>query len=96
MALTADLKLRTRLERKARSDGDAMPALLAADRQMRQAHLHKGLARKLALLALDLLQAQYVRRLFGDEARHLVDAQPHRVDVPGGEAKAHGILLKRF
>ncbi len=87
VALTADLKLRTRLERKARSDGDAMPALLAADRQMRQAHLHKGFSRgNSPSLALDLLQAQYVRRLFGDEARHpgRRSKRTKGVDVPGG------------
>ena len=59
--------------------------------QVRQAHLDEGLARELALLALDLLQAQHVRRLLGDEAGDLLGAQADGIDVPGGESQTHGV-----
>ncbi len=57
---------------------------------MRQAHVDEGVQRELPLAALDLLQAEYVRRLLLDEAGDLLGAQADGIDVPGAEAKAHG------
>ena len=59
-----------------------MPALLAGDGQVRHAHGLEGLAGELVRLALDFLQAQDVRGLFGDEPGDLIDTQADRVDVP--------------
>jgi hypothetical protein len=70
-----------------------MPALLAGDPHMRQAHGGEGLPGELGLLTLDLLQAQDVGRLFVDEARDLLGAQADGVDIPGGDTKAHGVGL---
>ena len=91
----ADLKRVVVLDGQARGDGDAMPALLAAHPQMRQAHLLERRARELVGGAFDLLQQQDVRRALGHEPRHLIDAQANRVYVPGGEAKRHGPRLSR-
>ena len=66
-----------------------MPALLAGDLQVRQAHVDEGLARELALPALDLLHAENIRGLFRDEAGGLLGAQAYGVDVPGADPKAH-------
>jgi hypothetical protein len=64
--------LRRVLDRQARGDGDAVPALLAGDPQVRQAGVDERRGRELALAALDLLQAEHVgRRLLG-ESGHLL------------------------
>jgi hypothetical protein len=80
------------LQWQARGDGHAVPALLAGDLQVRQAGGDEGLAWKLGLLALDLLQAQHVGPLLVDEAGDLLGAQADGVDVPGGDTEAHGWL----
>jgi hypothetical protein len=64
------------------------------DLQVRQAGGGEGLAWKLALLALDLLQAQDIGRLLVDEAGDLLGAEADGVDVPGGDTKAHGLALE--
>jgi hypothetical protein len=65
-------------------------ALLAVERDRLIAKPPETLQRKRVIRALRLLQAQNVRphRLdeFGDE----IDAQPHRIDVPGCQRKAQG------
>jgi len=66
-----------------------VPALLTADPQVGQAHVDEGLTRELVLGAFDLLQAQDVRGVLGDETGDLINAQADRVDVPGDDAKAH-------
>nr|WP_262423198.1 hypothetical protein [Brevundimonas denitrificans] len=68
-----------------------MPALLARDLQVRQAHVPEGGLRKLVREAFDLLQAQHIRGLFGHEAGDLFGAQADGVDVPGDDAKGHGL-----
>ncbi len=45
--------------------------------------LRSSCERKIPRLALDLLQAQNVRLVGGDERADAADAQAHRVDVPG-------------
>ena len=78
MAFAADVQGRGRLERQARGDRHAVPALLAADLQVRQSGLGQASARELGLLALDLLQAEDVGRLLADEAGDLLGAQTRR------------------
>ena len=84
MALAAHHQAWDVLDRQARGDGHAMPALLAD-------HMHvfvtRGLERlrgKLAVTAFDFLQTQNVRRLLVQEAADLGNAQSHRIDIPGG------------
>ena len=78
------------LERQLRDDGDAVIALLPVQRDVLIAEPLEALARKGVVDAFRLLQAQHVRprRLheFGDE----IDAQPHRIDVPGCQGETHG------
>ncbi len=93
MPLAADIQRPGVLERQARGDGHAMPALLAFDAQVRQAHLDEGAGRELSLPTLDLLQTDHVRRLLPDEAGDLLTAEADGVDVPGAEAKAHRITI---
>src|SRR5579859_1158605 len=89
MAFAADIELRRVGERQARSDGHAMPALLACDLQVRQAHLREGLAGELTLSTLDLLHAQDIRGLLGHKAGGLFGAKANRIDIPGADTKAH-------
>src|SRR5204862_3009901 len=51
------------------------------------------LARKQLVRALGLLQAQDVRLGFLEQAAHEVDAQPHRVDVPGDQSQRNSTFL---
>src|SRR5262249_49889153 len=78
-----------RLERHARDHGDAVVALLSVDRDMLVAEALEALARKLVVRTLGLLQAEHVRAHRLHEFRHQVDAQPHRIDVPGGDRETH-------
>ncbi len=89
VALAAGVERAGRLDRQARGDGHAVPALLAGDGQVRQAHVHEGLGREFGLPALGLLQADDVRSALGDEARHLLGAQPYRIDVPRRHPQPH-------
>ena len=76
-------------KRQAGEHGDAMITLLPVDRRMFVAEPPEALQRKRIIRAFRLLQAEDVgpRRLdeFGDE----IDAQPHRVDIPGGDLELH-------
>ncbi len=89
MAFPAQAQVRCFVQGQATGDGDAMPALLAADLQVRQAHLFEGAHRKLVVGAFDFLQQQDVGGALGHIAGDLIDAQANRVDVPGGQAKGH-------
>jgi len=89
VALAADVQRRRVLDRQARGDGDAVPALLAGDLQVRQPGVDEGRSRKLALAALDLLQTQHVGRRLKGEANHLLGPQAYGIDVPGGESQVH-------
>ena len=86
-----------RLERQARDDGDAVIALLPVQRDMLIAEPLEALQRKRIVDAFGLLQAQHIRpralQEFGDD----VDAQAHRIDVPGGDGEPHeSCVLARF
>ena len=77
------------VERQPRDHGDAVIALLAVQRDVLIAEPLEALARKGVVDALDFLQAEHVGPHRLDELRHQVDAQPHRIDVPGGELELH-------
>src|ERR1700760_637652 len=81
------------LEWQLRDHRDAVIALLSVERDVLIAEPLEPLQRKGVVDALGFLQAEHVgpRRLeeFGDE----IDAQPHRVDVPGCQGKTHETRL---
>jgi hypothetical protein len=82
-----------REEGKAREDRDAVIALLTGEHDVLVAGAPQGLQRKRVVRALRLLQAEHVRLGLGEEAQDRIDAQAHRVDVPGGDGEAHGVRL---
>jgi hypothetical protein len=47
------------------------------------------LERKPIVRTLGFLQAEDIRPDRFDEFRHALDAQPYRIDVPGGDGEAH-------
>src|SRR5690606_40463416 len=85
VALATDVQPGAVNDGQAAGDRHPVPALLAADAQVGQAHVDEGLTRELVLGAFDLLQAQDVRGVFGDETGDLIDAQADRADVPGDD-----------
>src|SRR5215217_5660115 len=76
-----------RLERKARKHDNAVIALLAVKGDVLIAETLEALERKLVVRALRLLQAQHVRPRRLDKLRDQIDAQAHRIDVPGGDGE---------
>ena len=78
------------LERQFRDHRDAVIALLTIQRDVLIAEAPETLQRKNIIDAFGFLQAQNVRPLrfqeFGDE----IDAQAHRIDVPGCQGETHG------
>src|ERR1700675_4823793 len=91
MAAPANVAALEKPEGKAGERGDAVIALLAGDRDMVEAERAELKLRKLALDAFDLLQAEHVWLVGLDETGHEIEPQPHRIDVPGGKAKSHGL-----
>src|SRR5262249_50250534 len=57
--------------------------------------LCEPLERKLVVRALGLLEADHIRPCSLDELRHEVDAQAHRVDVPGRDLQIHARRQRR-
>jgi len=88
MPLPANPQDRRIADWQARGYGHPVRALLSGNPEVRQAGVHKGLAGKLGLLALDLLHAQDVGRILRDEFLNLLGPQADRIDVPGGEVEA--------
>src|SRR5581483_485086 len=80
------------LDGQARDQSDAVIALLPVDRDMLVAELGETLEWKLVVRTLGLLQAQHIRLLGADEARHQIDAQADRVDVPAGDFQSRHSL----
>jgi hypothetical protein len=74
-------------DRHAADRGDAVIALLPADRLMGVAQRRQRLGGEQVALALDLLQAQDVGRGFGKQLFDQADAQAGRIDVPGGDSE---------
>src|SRR5690348_17256863 len=73
----------------ARDHRHAVVALLPVQGDVLVAEPPEALERKLVVRTLGLLQTEDVGARRFDELRHKVDAQAHRVDVPGGDEKAH-------
>ena len=73
------------LERQPREHDDAVIALLTVERDVLVAKPLEALARKSVVRAFGLLQTQDVRTDRLDELGDEIDAQPHRIDVPGGD-----------
>src|SRR5258707_15883539 len=85
------------LEWQFRDHRDAVIALLPVQRDVLIAKAPETLQRKCVIDAFGFLQAQHVRPHRFEEFGDQVDAQPHRIDVPGCQGKAHGErLLTRF
>jgi len=64
-------------------------ALLAVERDVLVAKLLETLQRKRIVDAFRFLQTQHIRPHGLDELRDKIDAQAHRIDIPGGEGEAH-------
>src|SRR5207253_1911994 len=82
------------LERQSREHDHAVIALLPVEGDVLVAETAEPLERKAVVRALGFLQAQDIgpRRLheLGDE----IDAQAHRIDVPGRDFQAHAMSRK--
>ncbi len=86
-----------RLERQLRDHGDAVIALLSVQRDVLIAEPLEAFARKRIVDAFGFLQAQHVRPVRFQEFRDDIDAQPHRIDVPGCQGKPHANrVISRF
>src|SRR6478752_6469205 len=77
------------LEWNLRDDGDAVIALLPVQRDVLVAEPLEALQRKGVVDALGLLETQHVRPRALEKLRDQIDAQPHRIDVPGCQGKTH-------
>src|SRR5690606_7231458 len=89
VSLAAEVLVRVRLERQPRDDGHAMIALLTVEGDVLIAESLETLEWELVVRTLRLLQADRVRPRRLDEACEEVDAQPHRIDVPGCDLELH-------
>jgi hypothetical protein len=78
------------LERQLRDHGDTVIALLPVQRDVLIAEPLEALPRKGVVDAFGFLQAQHVGPVRLDELGDEIDAQPHRIDVPGCQGKTHG------
>jgi hypothetical protein len=76
-------------ERKAREHHHAVVALLPVERHVLVAEALETLERKPVVGTLCFLRAQDVRANRFHEFGNAVDAQPHRIDVPGGNGQSH-------
>ena len=84
------------LERQFRDDGDAVIALLPVQRDVLIAEPLEALQRKGVVDAFGFLQAQHVRPRRFEEFGDDVDAQAHRIDIPGCQGEPHeGRVLPR-
>ncbi len=79
------------VERVFGDDGDPVIALLAVNGLMGVTGLGQCVGRKLVVGAFDLLQAQDIGGVLGQEIEDDGQPQPHRIDVPGGKRR-HGRL----
>jgi hypothetical protein len=77
------------LERQSRQHHDAVIALLPVERGVLVAEPPESLQGEFIVGTLGFLQAQNVGPHGLEEARHEIDAQPHRIDVPAGDSQFH-------
>ena len=75
--------------RDARDDRDAVIALLSVDRDMLIAELAELAAGKIARRDTSSPAGTARRACVPQKARDEIDAQPHRIDVPGRDGKCH-------
>lgn len=73
------------LHRLSADQGDAVVGLLSADGAV-VADLLKGLQREQVVADLGLLQAEHIRFMGLQPGQHLIQAGPHGIDVPAGDA----------
>ena len=90
MSAPANVAALFKREGDARERGDAVIALLARDRDMGKAERVQLARGEVLLDAFDLLQAEEIGLVRLDEAADEIEPEPDGVDVPGGEAEAHG------
>jgi len=76
-------------ERQPGQHGDAVIALLAIDRGVNVTEPLEPFEGKSIIRTFGLLQAQDVGTNRLEKLRDIVDAQPHRVDVPGRDGEPH-------
>ncbi len=80
------------VERQPRDHGDAVIALLTVQRDVLVAEPPEAFQRKGVVGAFGFLQAQHIRPHRPEEFGDQVDAQAHRIDIPGGQGELHGGL----
>src|SRR5262249_45389036 len=86
-----------RLERQFRDHGHPVIALLSVQRDVLIAEPLEALAWKCVVDAFGFLQAQHVGPRALQEPGDEIDAQPHRIDVPGCQGKPHASrVISRF
>jgi hypothetical protein len=76
-------------ERHLGEDRHAVVGLHALDQPVRVAQPLEGLVREELVRALGLLQAQHIGLAQPEIAFDVIDPQTDRIDVPGGDGKAH-------
>jgi len=76
-------------ERQARKHDDAVIAFLSIERHVLVAETLEALERKPVVGTLGFLQTEHVGANRLHEPRDAVDAQPHRIDVPGRNRQSH-------
>src|SRR5262249_6232727 len=77
------------LERQPRKNGDAVISLLAVECRMHVTEPREAFERKFLVRTFGFLKAEHVRPKCPEESSDLIDAQPHRVDVPGRDGNLH-------
>src|SRR5262249_7699658 len=76
-------------ERNARDYGDAVIAFLSVESGVFVAETLETLHRESVNRTLGLLQAEHIGLRAFQESRDQINAQPDRVDVPGGDLERH-------
>jgi hypothetical protein len=87
VGFAAEIPAIDRLEWQARNHGYAVIALLAVERDMLVAQPFEAPGGKFSIRTFGFLQTQHVRPYRLQESRNQIDAQPHRIDVPGRNCK---------
>src|SRR5712691_9828064 len=88
--LVAEYACFVSLKWQARKHGDAVISLLPIEGHAFIAQALETLERKLVIRTFGFLQAQDVGTDCLQKFGHKIDAQPHRIDVPGRDRKSHG------
>src|SRR5262249_46377812 len=89
--LAAIMLERFGIEWQPRNHGDAVIALLAVERDVFIAEPPEALERKAVVGTFGFLQAQHIWADGLEKSCDEIDAQPDRIDVPGGHLQLHRI-----